>query len=138
NAPSACEALVTAGRQGLERLEVEVVTSSQGPRFIRLHLARAERYQATVVAPRLTVPTATSEVVTARELQAVPLRTAEDALRLVSGLTLVQHGSEGKGQQFFLRGFDAEHGAGLELRVEGMPLNEWSNVHALGYLDLGL
>lgn len=58
-------------------------------------------------------------------------------MRLVPGLTLVQHGSEGKGHQFFLRGFDAIHGADLELTVEGIPVNEWSNIHAQGYVDLG-
>lgn len=75
--------------------------------------------------------------VDAYELSAIPRRTAEDALRLVPGFTLVQHGSEGKGHQFFLRGFDAEHGADLEVTVDGIPVNEWSNVHAQGYLDLG-
>ncbi len=69
------------------------------------------------------------------DLAAMPVRTAEDALRLVPGLTLVQHGSEGKGMQFYLRGFDAMHGADLELTLEDIPLNEWSNVHAQGYLD---
>src|SRR5690606_39056961 len=95
-------------------------------------------YRATVTATGPREETASTDEITARELRAVPVRTAEDALRLVPGLTLVQHGSEGKGQQFFLRGFDAEHGSGLELTLEGIPLNEWSNVHALGYLDLGL
>ena len=51
---------------------------------------------------------------------------------------LVQHGSEGKGHQFFLRGFDAIHGADLLVRVGGVPWNEWSNIHAQGYLDLGI
>lgn len=69
------------------------------------------------------------------DVAAVPMRSGEDALRLVPGLLVIQHGSEGKGQQFFLRGFDALHGADLELWVEGVPLNEWSNVHAQGYLD---
>jgi outer membrane receptor protein involved in Fe transport len=55
----------------------------------------------------------------------------------VPGFTLVQHGSEGKGHQFFLRGFDAVHGADLELSVDGIPINEWSNIHAQGYIDLG-
>lgn len=73
----------------------------------------------------------------ASEIASVPVRTAEDALRLVPGLTLVQHGSEGKGQQFFLRGFDAVHGMDLEVTVDGVPVNEWSNLHAQGYLDLG-
>lgn len=81
--------------------------------------------------------TASDAHVTARELDAVPMRSAEDALKLVPGFTLVQHGSEGKGHQFFLRGFDAIHGADLELTVEGIPINEWSNVHAQGYIDLG-
>jgi outer membrane receptor protein involved in Fe transport len=80
---------------------------------------------------------ASSTVVTARELNTIPTRSAEDALRLVPGVTLVQHGSEGKGYQFSMRGFDAVHGADLELTVEGLPINEWSNIHAQGYLDLG-
>ena len=53
------------------------------------------------------------------------------------GLYTSQHGSEGKGQQFFLRGFDAVHGADLSLRVGGIPINELSNVHGQGYADLG-
>ncbi len=73
-----------------------------------------------------------------RDLRAAPARTAEDLLRQVPGLTLVQHGSEGKGAQLFLRGFDAQHGADFALEVEGVPMNEWANVHALGYLDLGV
>jgi len=81
--------------------------------------------------------TASTTMVTSRELEAVPYRTAEDALRLVPGVTLVQHGSEGKGQQYFLRGFDATHGADFEIVVGGVPINEWSNVHGQGYLDLG-
>jgi iron complex outermembrane recepter protein len=82
-------------------------------------------------------PSASTTVVTASELRAVPKRTAEDALRLVPGLTLAQHGSEGKGHQFFLRGFDAMHGSDLEATLNGIPVNEWSNVHAQGYIDLG-
>nr|PZN28722.1 MAG: hypothetical protein DIU78_01945 [Pseudomonadota bacterium] len=81
--------------------------------------------------------TASTTRVTAREIEAVPKRNAEDVLRLVPGLTVVQHGSEGKGHQFFLRGFDALHGTDLELTVEGIPVNEWSNVHGQGYIDLG-
>jgi iron complex outermembrane receptor protein len=91
-----------------------------------------------VVDARSAPETASSQHVTAEEFQAAPRRSAEDALRQVPGLTLVQHGSEGKGFQFFLRGFDAIHGADLEITLEGIPLNEWSNVHAQGYLDLGL
>lgn len=64
-------------------------------------------------------------------------RTAEDLLELVPGLYVVQHGSEGKGHQLYLRGFDALHGADVEVTVEGVPINEPSNVHGHGYVDLG-
>jgi outer membrane receptor protein involved in Fe transport len=80
---------------------------------------------------------ASTTLVTARELASAPRRSAEDALRLVPGVTLIQHGSEGKGYQFLVRGFDAAHGADFEVSVDGMPINEWSNVHAQGYLDMG-
>ncbi|EDM79920.1 TonB-dependent receptor [Plesiocystis pacifica SIR-1] len=92
----------------------------------------------------LTVParaqpeTASTTQLTPRDIDSAPRRNAEEVLRQVPGLTLVQHGSEGKGHQFFMRGFDAIHGADLELTLDGLPLNEWSNIHAQGYLDLAL
>src|SRR5690606_323481 len=58
DAPSPCEALVIAEGAGRERLEVDVAPSD-APRVLRLHMAPAGRYQATVTAPRLTAPTAT-------------------------------------------------------------------------------
>lgn len=97
----------------------------------------AEPQEVTVTVERRAPATAGTARATARSFRFVPRRTAEDALELVPGVTLVQHGSEGKGHQFFLRGFDAVHGADLELSVQGIPINEWSNIHAQGYLDLG-
>lgn len=107
------------------------------PVLIRARYADLPEYTVTVIGTRARPQTASTSRITARELASVPRRNAEDALRLVPGLTLVQHGSEGKGHQFFLRGFDAVHGADLELSVEGIPVNEWSNIHAQGYIELG-
>ena len=94
----------------------------------------------TVVGDRLPAegPTATTVRLDREDLRAAPRRTAEDWLRQVGGVVLIQHGSEGKGQQYFVRGFDASHGADLEVTVDGIPLNEASHVHAQGYLDLAL
>lgn len=97
----------------------------------------AGEHEFTTRAPAPAASTASETRVTARQFAAIPRRTAEDALRLVPGLVLVQHGNEGKGHQIFLRGFDASHGADFEITLEGIPLNEWSNIHAQGYLDLG-
>lgn len=131
---------LTVAAEGLviEPLRVKLDTHLQaGPLLIRAQYASRPDYAVTVVAAPSRPATASTSHVTARELAAVPHRNAEDALRLVPGFTLVQHGSEGKGHQFFLRGFDAVHGADLEVTVEGIPINEWSNIHAQGYIDLG-
>lgn len=82
-------------------------------------------------------PSSGVRAVSARALELTPHKNADDLLRVVPGLYTSQHGSEGKGQQFFLRGFDAVHGSDLSIRVGGIPLNELSNVHGQGYADLG-
>lgn len=69
-------------------------------------------------------------------LVAAPHRTASDALAVVPGVFVTQHGGEGKAHQIFLRGFDAVHGQDLELWVGGIPINEVSNLHGQGYADL--
>lgn len=132
------DVVVVAEGYVIEPTRVEVRAEARAePIVIRASYASLPEYTVTVVASRPRPLTASTSHVTAREMAAVPRRNAEDALRLVPGLTLVQHGSEGKGHQFFLRGFDAIHGADLELTVEGIPVNEWSNIHAQGYIDLG-
>ena len=78
-----------------------------------------------------------SEVTLGRDiLDAAPRRNAVDLLRAVPGLVASQHSGEGKAQQLFLRGFDALHGQDVELDVGGLPVNEVSHIHALGYADI--
>lgn len=69
-------------------------------------------------------------------IEALPGRSADELLRALPGLHLSAHGGRGKAYQYFLRGFDAVHGGDLAVSLEGVPLNERSNVHAHGYLDL--
>jgi iron complex outermembrane receptor protein len=69
-------------------------------------------------------------------LHTFPGRSTDDLLRAVPGLHTSAHGGRGKAYQYFLRGFDAVHGADLSVRLHGMPLNEVSNAHGHGYLDL--
>lgn len=92
---------------------------------------------ATLVTTRRPPLMASQRVIDARELSVAPRRrSADDLLRLVPGVLLSQHGAEGKGQQIFLRGFDASHGSDVEVLVAGIPINELSNIHGQGYLDL--
>jgi hypothetical protein len=59
-----------------------------------------------------------------------------DILRLIPGLVIGQHMGGGKAEQYFLRGFDADHGTDVALFVDGMPVNLRSHAHGQGYADL--
>lgn len=69
-------------------------------------------------------------------VEALPARSVDDLLRAMPGLHQSAHGGHGKAYQYFLRGFDAVHGADLAVDLDGAPVNEPSNAHAHGYLDL--
>lgn len=71
-----------------------------------------------------------------RLLEATPHRSGSELLETLPGMFLTQHGGEGKAHQIFYRGFDAVHGQDLEVQVGGVPINEVSNIHGQGYLDL--
>ncbi|MET0285475.1 MAG: TonB-dependent receptor [Polyangiales bacterium] len=70
------------------------------------------------------------------ELRRVPRDRAQNLLTLAPGILLTNHGGEGHTASMYLRGFDAGEGEDIELRVDGMPLNEVSNHHGHGYADL--
>jgi outer membrane receptor protein involved in Fe transport len=58
-------------------------------------------------------------------------------LRLIPGLIAVEHsGGAGKADQYFLRGFDADHGTDVAFFSDGMPINLRSHAHGQGYTDL--
>jgi outer membrane receptor protein involved in Fe transport len=58
-------------------------------------------------------------------------------LRLIPGLITVEHsGGAGKADQYFLRGFDADHGTDVAFFTDGMPINFRSHAHGQGYADL--
>src|SRR5438093_1894724 len=59
-----------------------------------------------------------------------------DVLRLVPGLVISQHQGGGKAEQYFLRGFVADHGTDIALFVDGLPVNLRSHAHGQGYADL--
>src|SRR6185437_7869741 len=51
------------------------------------------------------------------------LNSAQDLMRLVPGLSLMQHQGGGIADHIFFRGFDADHGTDVGVSVDGMPLN---------------
>ena len=59
-----------------------------------------------------------------------------DLLEAVPGLFTAQHAGGGKADQYFLRGFDADHGTDVAFFVDGVPVNLPSHAHGQGFSDL--
>ena len=71
-----------------------------------------------------------------RDFRNFPRCNPSDLVRVIPGVHVSQHTGGAKAYQYFLRGFDAEHGQDLAAYLDGIPLNEPSQVHGHGYLDL--
>jgi outer membrane receptor protein involved in Fe transport len=54
----------------------------------------------------------------------------------VPGVVATQHSGDGKATQYFLRGFNLDHGTDFAIRVDGMPVNMVAHGHGQGYADL--
>lgn len=80
--------------------------------------------------------TAASEAFfTGQEVNALPFSRPAEALEIVPGLIVSQHSGDGKANQYFLRGFNLDHGTDLALYLDGVPLNMRTHGHAQGYAD---
>ena len=73
--------------------------------------------------------------ITAAQLQARPVMRPGEVLETVPGLVISQHSGEGKANQYYLRGFNLDHGTEFSTTVAGVPLNMPSGGHASGYSD---
>ena len=72
-----------------------------------------------------------------REYLLQPQGRPAQVLRLIPGFVAVEHsGGAGKADQYFLRGFDADHGTDVAFFSDGMPVNFRSHAHGQGYADL--
>lgn len=79
---------------------------------------------------------ATEGYVFGAQLNLRPLSRPAEMLEFVPGLIATQHSGEGKGNQYFLRGFNLDHGTDIALKVDGLPVNMSSHAHGQGYADL--
>jgi outer membrane receptor protein involved in Fe transport len=83
-------------------------------------------------------PRSAASAQTIRDLD-LQLRTRgspNDMVRAAPGVVTAQHQGGGKADQYFLRGFDCDHGTDIALSVDGVPVNLPSHAHGQGYADL--
>lgn len=82
-------------------------------------------------------PRAASEgTVLSDQLENRPLLRVGELLEVVPGLIVTQHTGDGKANQYFLRGFNLDHGTDFATRVEGIPANMPTHGHGQGYMDI--
>ncbi|WP_424362928.1 TonB-dependent receptor domain-containing protein [Methylocystis parvus] len=72
---------------------------------------------------------------TGKQVNSLPFTRPAEALEIVPGLVVSQHSGDGKANQYFLRGFNLDHGTDMALYLDGVPLNMRTNGHAQGYAD---
>jgi len=83
-----------------------------------------------------TAQAASDGYVTQEQLAERPLLRTGEVLEVVPGLVATQHSGSGKANQFFLRGFNLDHGTDFATTVDGMPINMRTHGHGQGYTDL--
>jgi hypothetical protein len=83
-----------------------------------------------------TASSASQGIVGAAELDARPFLRRGELLEVIPGVVITQHTGGGKANQYFLRGFNLDHGTDFAVSVDGMPVNLRSHAHGQGYADL--
>jgi outer membrane receptor protein involved in Fe transport len=73
---------------------------------------------------------------TGQELYARPVTRPGEILEAVPGLIVTQHSGEGKANQYFLRGYNLDHGTDMAIWVDDVPVNMRTHAHGQGYADL--
>ena len=83
-----------------------------------------------------TADAASAGTVTADLIRNRPALRTGELLEFVPGMIVTQHSGDGKANQYYLRGFNLDHGTDFATFVDGMPVNMRTHAHGQGYTDL--
>ncbi|MFP5204589.1 MAG: TonB-dependent receptor [Acidobacteriota bacterium] len=119
------------------------IESSGAPAFLRIQLAVNPVSTTVDVRGREDdligiANSATQGTVGAREIADRPILRTGEILETVPGVIITQHAGGGKANQYFLRGFNLDHGTDFAIFIDDMPLNLPSHAHGEGYADMNI
>ncbi len=83
-----------------------------------------------------TAKSASEGVVGYADLSTRPISRAAELVEVIPGMIATEHSSGGKANQYFMRGFNLDHGTDFGGFIDGVPINQRSHPHISGYLDL--
>lgn len=92
--------------------------------------------RSTASGPAAAQSMASQITVSGEKLRARPVARPGELLEAVPGLIVTQHSGEGKANQYFLRGYNLDHGTDLAITVDDVPVNMRTHAHGQGYADL--
>ncbi len=126
-----------------ETKEIPVTIGAEAPAPFRISLALRSVSSTVTVQGReddLTgiAQSATQGTVGQKELEDRPILRSGEVLETVPGVIITQHAGGGKANQYFLRGFNLDHGTDFAIFLDGMPLNLPSHAHGEGYSDMNI
>ena len=127
---------------GFETKEIPVtIGPEEAPALLRISLAVGSVSTTVNVQGRQddlvgVANSATQGIVGATEIQDRPILRSGEVLEAVPGVIITQHAGGGKANQYFLRGFNLDHGTDFAVFLDDMPLNLPSHAHGEGYSDM--
>ncbi len=83
-----------------------------------------------------TAASASQGAIGGADLEDLPLLRRGELMESVPGMVVTQHSGDGKANQYFLRGFNLDHGTDFAFSIDGVPVNLPSHAHGQGYSDL--
>lgn len=117
------------------RVTVAVLLGASGSQLVAHELEEVE-----VTGRRINLVgeavSASEGMVGQQDIEIRPLLRTGEVLELVPGMVVTQHSGTGKANQYFLRGFNLDHGTDFATWVDGMPVNMRTHGHGQGYTDL--
>ena len=129
---------------GFETKEISVtIGTTASPASLRISLAVGSLSTTVNVQGRQDslvgiAESATQGTVGATEIQERPILRSGEVLETIPGVMITQHAGGGKANQYFLRGFNLDHGTDFAIFLDGMPLNLPSHAHGEGYADMNI
>ncbi|MCU0751261.1 MAG: TonB-dependent receptor [Akkermansiaceae bacterium] len=81
-------------------------------------------------------PSASKGQANSEELMERPYLRRGEILEVVPGVVITQHSGDGKANQYFVRGFNLDHGTDFSVSMDGQPVNFVTHAHGQGYADL--
>ena len=127
-------------RDHSSRTLITAIVCALGGQVLAAGLPTAKLGEVIVSARRLQLigisTSASQGIVLSEQLENRPTLRPGEVLEVVPGLVVTQHSGDGKANQYFLRGFNLDHGTDFATSVDGIPVNLPTNAHGQGYTDM--